>query len=137
MIRRELAVFLVAGTLTVLLDFAVYRGLLAWGAADVEVAKGMGFLAGTMFAYFANRHWTFGHTADQRGSAWRFAGLYATTLAVNVVVNAGFLAALAPSSLNEVAVSVAFVLATGVSAALNFLGLKFFVFAASRQATLP
>ncbi len=132
MIRRELMIFLVVGTLTVVLDFAVYRGLVNWGAVNVDGAKGLGFLAGTVFAYFANRHWTFGQKTALRQSAWRFALLYASTLAANVVLNAWVLAVLAKpvaQAAAPLAVQAAFLLATGVSAVLNFVGMKFFVFA--------
>ena len=61
MIRRELAIFLVVGTLTVVIDFLTYRGLIWAQLLGVDSAKGIGFLTGTVFAYFANRFWTFGH----------------------------------------------------------------------------
>ena len=140
MIRRELTIFLIVGTLTVLLDFAVYRGLVTWVATDVDAAKGISFLSGTVFAYFANRHWTFGQKTAPAGSAWRFAVLYATTLAANVVLNAGVLAALADTSHSyaaAMAVQLAFLLATAVSAVLNFFGMKFFVFTAPPATTSP
>ena len=124
MIRRELAIFLVVGTLTVLVDFVTYRGLLAL-ATGTELAKATGFVAGTTFAYFANRFWTFGHASHRPGSAWRFAVLYASTLGANVLVNS---LALHPLAGMAGAVQIAFLLATGVSASLNFAGMKFFVF---------
>lgn len=125
MIRRELAVFLVVGVLTVAIDFVSYRGLLATGWLGIDPAKAAGFLIGTVFAYFANRLWTFGHHRPAAGSALRFALLYATTLAANVAVNAVLLAVLADWSY---ALQLAFLVATCVSAALNFLGMKLFVF---------
>mgnify|MGYP001807147424 CR=1 FL=1 len=125
MIRRELGVFLIVGGLTVLIDFLAYRGLLRLGLADVDPAKAAGFLAGTLFAYFANRFWTFGRQSSAPGGVWRFAALYAATLGVNVGVNALALTLLASLS---AAVQLAFLLATGVSASLNFLGMKLFVF---------
>ena len=140
MIRRELAIFLIVGTLTVLLDFAVYRALVTWAATNVDAAKGISFLSGTVFAYFANRHWTFGQQAAPAGSAWRFAVLYATTLAANVVLNAGVLAGLSHASDSYspvMAVQLAFLLATAVSAVLNFFGMKFFVFTAPPATTAP
>ena len=98
--KRELAIFLAVGAST-------------------------GFLAGTLFAYFANRFWTFGHKSHIPGSAWRFSALYVSTLGANVLINA-----LALKLLADVATSIqlAFLLATGVSACLNFLGMKLFVF---------
>lgn len=128
MIRKELLVFLVVGTLTVLVDYACYN-LLRWvPSMPVAVAKGLGFLAGTVFAYFANKAWTFGHAPAQAGSAARFALLYASTLAANVAINGAVLHGLGDSPWIR---QVAFVAATGVSAALNFAGMKFFVFKTS------
>lgn len=132
MIKRELGIFLIVGSLTVLVDFGVYRGLLWLDIISIDFAKGMSFLAGTIFAYFANRFWTFGHQSIAAGSISRFAVLYLSTLIANIAVNALALKALidVPSSLQW-----AFLLATGVSATLNFLGMKFFVFHSQAKPT--
>ena len=127
MIKRELAIFLVVGTLTVLVDFLTYRGLIWINLLGIDWAKAIGFLVGTLFAYFANRIWTFGHTAHAPGSAWRFSVLYSFTLGANVWVNALALVLMKEALM---AVPIAFILATGVSASLNFLGMKLFVFKA-------
>ncbi|WP_374591754.1 GtrA family protein [Aquabacterium sp.] len=124
MIRRELTVFLLVGVTTVLVDYASYT-LLGVCGAQLDVAKAAGFLIGTVFAYFANRHWTFGHREAASGSVVRFALLYGVTLAANVLVNAWFLKVLAGQSWGRQG---AFVVATGTSAVLNFLGMKFLVF---------
>lgn len=125
MIRRELPIFLIVGTLTVLVDFSTYRGLAAFALVGTELAKAAGFIAGTAFAYVANRVWTFGHVSHRPGSAWRFAALYSSTLGANVLVN-WFALKLCADTVG--AVQIAFILATGVSASLNFAGMKFFVF---------
>jgi len=125
MIKRELGIFLIVGSLTVLVDFSVYRGLVWTSVIGVDLAKGIGFLTGTLFAYFANRFWTFGHKSHEAGSGWRFVLLYLSTLMANIVVNALALKVMAASM---AAIQFAFLFATGVSAALNFLGMKFFVF---------
>lgn len=124
MIRRELAVFLVVGSLTVLVDFLSYSGMRMLGL-DTGIAKGAGFLIGTLFAYCANRAWTFGQHWHAPGSAWRFVVLYSATLLVNVAVNA-----LGLYVLDKLAgaVMVSFLVATSLSAALNFIGMKWFVF---------
>lgn len=125
MIKREFAIFLVVGALTVLLDFGLYQGLVRWGVLGVDMAKAISFLFGTVFAYFANRFWTFGKYSHVPGTMWRFALLYAITLTANVLVNAWVLRLLAAASGATLG---AFLFATGVSAALNFLGMKLFVF---------
>lgn len=125
MIKRELAIFLIVGALTVLIDFAVYRLLVQLFTVNIDVAKAAGFLNGTLFAYFANKSWTFSRKAHALGSAWRFAILYTVTLIANISVNA---LALRFFTLDTSSIQFAFIFATGVSAVLNFLGMKYFVF---------
>ncbi len=134
MMRREMAIFLIVGSLTVIFDFLIYRSLVWLGIFDVDFAKAVSFLAGTAFAYFANRAWTFGQTVKASGSAWRFIFLYSLTLAANVGVNT-----MALKMMTEVfmAMQWAFLLATGVSACLNFFGMKLFVFKAKDNANYP
>jgi len=125
MIKRQLVIFLVVGVATILVDFISYRSLIGFHVMEVNMAKATGFLVGTLFAYFANRFWTFGHKSYAPGSVWRFSAVYASTLGINVLINA-----LALKMLSDVAavIQLAFLLATGVSACLNFLGMKLFVF---------
>jgi len=125
MIKRELAIFLIVGVSTVLIDFISYRGLIGFQVMEVDMAKAAGFLVGTLFSYFANRIWTFGHNPHVPGSVWRFSALYASTLGANVLINSLALKLLADMA---IAIQLAFLLATGVSACLNFLGMKLFVF---------
>lgn len=136
MMRRELPVFLVVGALTVLVDLLVYRALMASGLATTAPAKAIGFLAGTVFAYCANRHWTFSQRTAAPGSAARFAVLYGATLAANVAVNAAMLRMLGAAG-PALAVPLAFLAATGVSATLNFIGMKTLVFTHARRTELP
>jgi putative flippase GtrA len=125
MLRREFAIFLVVGSTSVLVDFFIYAGIVRGTDASVGIAKGSSFIIGTAFTYFANRFWTFGHSDHQSGSAWRYALLYTITLSTNIIVNSSSLWILRDTHL---AVPLAFLTATGVSASLNFLGMKLFVF---------
>jgi putative flippase GtrA len=125
MIKRELVLFLIVGSLNVLIDFVTYRGLVWNAAVSVDIAKGSSFAVSTVIAYFANRFWTFGHTAHESGSCWRFGLLYLISLGTNVIVNAIVLKLLADA---RAAVELAFLAATGISASLNFFGMKWFVF---------
>jgi putative flippase GtrA len=125
MIKRELVIFLIVGISTVLVDFVSYRLLIEFQIMLVEIAKATGFLIGSLFAYFANRFYTFGRQSHTPGSGRRFSTLYVITLSTNVLINTLMLRLLADVT---VAVQLAFLLATGASACLNFLGMKFFVF---------
>ncbi|WP_316151106.1 GtrA family protein [Cupriavidus sp. BIC8F] len=125
MIRRELRIFLIVGLLTVLVDFFSYRALVLLNALNVDAAKAVSFLLGTLFAYFANRAWTFGQHTHATGTFIRFALLYTTTLGANVLVNRITLGVMGniPGTLQ-----IAFLFATTVSATLNFIGMKYYVF---------
>lgn len=110
--------------MTVLVDYAAYRSILLFSTA-IDLSKAIGFLTGTLFAYFANRHFTFHSTAPHGWQLVRFLAVYLSTLAANVAVNA-----LALDSLSGIdhAVSLAFVIATAISATLNFVAMKYWVF---------
>ena len=122
MIKRELGIFLIVGVSTVLIDYLIYSNV-SW--VGVDSAKGVGFLGGTLFAFIANRLWTFGHKRHAPGSAWRFIFLYLLTLVANILVNSLALKLMIDKGTS---VQIAFLLATSVSAILNFLGMKVFVF---------
>jgi putative flippase GtrA len=125
-VRKQVIRFLVVGFTTVAIDYLSYRLLIPLGMGYAP-AKAASFIIGTVFAYFANRFWTFGgqesHPAP--GSVLRFGVLYATTLLCNVAANALLLAVLAGHAF---AIQSAFVVATAISATLNFLGMKYLVF---------
>lgn len=125
MLKRELVIFLIVGVSTVLIDFMIYLCLVGFGVMEIDFAKATGFLIGTLFAYFANRFWTFGQKPHFPGSEWRFMVLYASTLGINVLINSITLVLLADEN---AAIPLSFFIATGVSASLNFAGMKLFVF---------
>lgn len=131
-IKRELAIFLVVGLLTIGIDFFSYHGFLnlkPFGIESINIAKGFGFIVGTIFAYFANRFWTFNQQTTSSGSVYRFAIVYAVGLLSNIGVNHLCIAWFSsPVVALDITLLIAFILATGVSATLNFLGMKFFVF---------
>lgn len=124
MIKRELIIFLIVGILSVLIDFLSYSVLLR---LDINISKAIGFLMGTVFSYFANRFLTFGRKSHMPGSPWRFATLYACTICVNVLVNSYALKIFANMF---VATQLAFLVATIITASINFLGMKLYVFRA-------
>ena len=125
MIKKELLIFLIVGFTTVLVDFLTYKSLLYATSLNIDLSKSVSFLVGTVFAYFANRKWTFGHKAHANGSIFRFVILYAVTLGLNVLINTASLKILNGFSWD---LTFAFLIATGASAVANFLGMKFFVF---------
>ena len=123
MVRRQIGRFLVVGSLTVLVDLVSYRLCLETGL-PVPLAKTIGFLSGTIFAYFVNRFWTF-QSQSSHVALFKFLLLYLSTLLTNVGVNQIVFEAV---PLGERGQLFAFLVATSVSATLNFLGMKYIVF---------
>ena len=125
MVKNEGVIFLIVGLTTVLLDYVIYQSLLLNDFFDINFSKGFGFIGGTFFSYFANRFWTFKNTDPIYSNILRFFLLYSITLGINVVVNSILLKLLIGLIL---ASQIAFFVATAISAFVNFIGLKFFVF---------
>ena len=121
--------FLLVGSTTVLIDLSSYSVLL-WMLFPSALSKGVSFLCGTIFAYFANRNFTF--NSDRRGmfNFIAFFMLYITTLLINVTVNEAVLNAYGRSELEIV---FAFMIATFLSAFSNFMGMKYIVFAVKEK----
>ena len=118
-------IFLIIGSLTVLLDYVIYQIFLLYYYVDLNLSKGLGFIGGTVFSYFANRSWTFKNKAPIYESLPRFYFLYLLSLGINVIVNAAILNVAEDIS---AVFQIAFIFATLISASINFLGMKFFVF---------
>jgi len=124
----ELARFAPVGVISVIIDFITYLALLAVGVS-VPVSKAVGFITGSIWSFFGNKHFTFRKNTKGALSLVGFGAIYLLTLFVNIAVNDWLLLHL-PRFI-PFTVIVAFVFATGVSALLNFLGMKFFIFKGS------
>lgn len=116
--RKQLLRFLVVGGTSVAVDFVVYRWLAAV-AVPPDAAKGGSYLAGVVVGFFGNKWWTFESARRSAAEPLLYLALYAVTLAVNVACNRAALAVLGSQ-----ATLLAFLLATGVTTVLNFLGMK-------------
>lgn len=113
-----------AGTTGVVLDAAAYSTLLHIGWRT-DQAKTASLLVATIFAYFANRFWTFAAAKTGKGRLLPFITLYATVIALNVVVNHALLVFLGGG---RPAYFLAWFIAIIASSCLNYLGMRFFVF---------
>lgn len=120
-LNRELPRFLVAGFSAVATDFVSYLMLIEY--LDKPYAKGISFVLGSVVAFLVNKYWTFSSgRAHSVNEIFKFGALYMSTLIANVLVNQVALF-IFPALL-----MLAFLMATGTSTVLNFLGMKFWVF---------
>lgn len=125
MIANQVRIFLVVGILTVAVDFFVYMAFVISGLVNTEAAKGVGFLVGSIFAYIANKKWTFQYTFSSMKVVMRFMTIYIATLFINIVINSVVLELTAKNLATNY---LAFMFATVASAFLNFIGMRFYVF---------
>jgi putative flippase GtrA len=108
--------FIITGGLSAIVDFGLYVLGLAAGL-NVNVAKSLSFIAGTITAYLINRRWTF----QAPPSTSRFIAvcvLYALTYGVQVGINYLFYVRFAAYPWR---VPVAFVIAQGTATVINFI----------------
>ena len=120
MLKKELLRFLVAGFSVVGTDASTYALMLKW--LDEPLAKGISFILGSVVAFIINKYWTFESKSLSMSEMMRFSVLYLFTLLVNVTVNQSVLI------IESKWLLLAFLMATGASTILNFLGMKFWVF---------
>ena len=122
--RGSLGRFILVGGTTVLIDAVVYQ-LELLGGVPHGPAKALSFIAGAVFAYLANWRYTF-RGQHHRWSLVAFVGVYLCALALNVGANAAVLALIGDERAWKVLLG--FLVATGLSAAWNYVGMAKLVF---------
>ena len=129
--RRETAKqirrFIVIGVASVLTDFAVYTLLTRLGLIT-SASKGISYVSGMVVGFVGNKLWTFESARHSAAEPVTYIVLYTTTLGVNVLVNSGVLALSSGWLPQRWAWGLAFLVATGVTTVLNFVGMKWITF---------
>ncbi|TNF30151.1 MAG: GtrA family protein [Bacteroidetes bacterium] len=143
-LQKQLIKFAMIGVLAVLVDLVCYYILLNLlpevvfdGIPNESVAKFFSFLCGMSVTYTFNKLWTWKKNDRSKLRMFKFMLLYGFSLGMNVASNSFFLYVLHEySSVLDLPYKyfIAFVGATGISACINFVGQKFWVFREDRTA---
>lgn len=123
-LKYEVTRFLLVGGSTVFIDLICYSILILIGF-DTYVSKGISFSIGAIFSYIVNRSFTFQSAFYGLIQFSLFILLYLSTLFLNITSNEILLEFLGRTHVSFI---VAFLIATILSASLNFLGMKYIVF---------
>ena len=117
---KEVLRFLVGGGTAVVVDFCIYRLLLllSW---NMDIAKMISFICGAGVGFIINKFWTFERKQFVIKEVLKYVALYTCTGVINAIVNRCTL------SIINIQI-IGFLVATGVSTVLNFLGQKYVVF---------
>jgi putative flippase GtrA len=117
---KQISRFSVAGLSAVAVDFLSYYLLINYLSYDLS--KTLSFIIGAIVAYVINKFWTFEKNNLSFKELAKFALLYTFSLIINVYMNKLFL------DITNNIIIIAFLLATGSSALINFIGQKWWVF---------
>ncbi len=121
----QFARFIMTGLIAVSTDFLFYNALVT--VIPIDTAKGCSFIFGSIAAFFLNKLWTFNDQSTIGQAVIKYAGLYSATFLSNVAVNHFSLLLLPDMKF------LCFLLATGTSTILNYIGLKYWVFSNSNK----
>jgi len=119
--KREIIKFIVVGVFAVLIDGSAYALMVRSLGFEHGFSKRISFVLGSIWAFFANKHYTFNSPAPLRKEIMLFSILYITTYFLN-----GWMHDIT-FVMSDLA-WLAFLTATATSTVINFLGQKFIVF---------
>lgn len=117
---KEILRFLVGGGSAVITDFIGYHVMCGLGL-DVNLSKAISYVMGAAVGFVINKLWTFQSKRFRMSEIVIYILLYAFSAGINTLVNHIFL------NLTGIKL-VAFLIATGFSTVINFIGQKFIVF---------
>ena len=119
--------FLIVGSLCFMLDLTIYFLLINLEVLTL-IAKPISFLCGTFLGFCLNSLFTFKQNSLKRKKLSKYILVYSLSMLVNLFINENVLNHLNNFNSLENSHFIAVISATVASLAINFLGLRYFVF---------
>lgn len=135
-LKREIFSFILIGILGTATDFVIYWCLHHY--LPYSISKTISFILGSCVAYLLNKFITYQQKQHSTSEIIRFTILYGSSMAINVAVNSASIMLLRhilmtlPIITLQMIIVLSFVIATGVSTIINFIGQRFWVFKRSK-----
>ena len=117
----EVYKFIFIGILIVSIDALFYYLLTFLDLTSFQVSKRISFVIGAIFAFVLNRNYVFFYNKRNLSQFFYFIGLYFTSFIINTLTH-DYIFMISNIPL------ISFLIATLISATLNFIGMKFFIF---------
>tara|TARA_B110000858_G_C17462103_1_gene318912 strand:- start:164 stop:559 length:396 start_codon:yes stop_codon:yes gene_type:complete len=125
MLYKQILKFGINGLIGVLISFSIYIFLLNLDY-KIYTANIIGVICGLFYGFFANKFVTFkNHNKDYTKLISKYFMLYTISLFIHVQINLFFVTQLESY---KFFIEFSYAIATGVSALINFIGLKVLVF---------
>jgi len=87
--RKEITRFLIAGTITTVIDFGIYY--FSFHFLTFSVSKGISFTCAGIVGYLLNKYWTFKRSQPSFTEAGRYTLINFLALGINVLTNQSIL----------------------------------------------
>ena len=122
--KRKVFRFVLVGVSAVAIDFTIYIWLVEVGT-PTYFSRGISYFTTLLYAYFANTYYAFRVNYVSWNIFSKYCLLYVSVLFFNVLLNEKLLLIFGKEYYSLVII---YVFVTGVSAVINFIGLKQYVF---------
>lgn len=126
--QKEFRKFFLVGLLTFLSDASTYYFFTSAGL-DLNLAKGISFLIGTLIGYLLNTIYTFEISQYSSNTLRKYLSVYLCSMLLNVTINALSITLFLSLTIDmSISKFLAVMIATAFSMIFNFICLKYYVY---------